>query len=190
MSEKDDCKTVRDAPRSSSSTKSAASEAVRRAAAKFRERLLQRNKCNKGSLRDKIKSAVRENNNNFNDEVQRSSPLSNTNKRGRNKGEGAQTTRDKVTADKRDKKKGKNYPTPRSAREPKVLTEEEIEEVRRRRRVHDTKVGGRGVKGGFKFRKFDRLGSQPGRRRMDRIYSVDDSDEENERELAFGYGNC
>ena len=88
MSEKDDCKTVRDAPRSSSSTKSAASEAVRRGAAKFRERLLQRNKCDKGSLRDKIKSAVRENNNNFNDEVQRSSPLSNTNKRGRNKGEG------------------------------------------------------------------------------------------------------
>ena len=71
-----------------------------------------------------------------------------------------------------------------------MLTEEEIEEVRRRRGVHDTKVGGRSVKGGFKFRKFDRLGSQPGRRRMDRTYSVDDSDEENERELAFGYGNC
>ena len=88
MSDKDDSKTDRDAPRSSSSTKSASSEAVRRCAAKFRERLLQRNKCDKGSLRDKIKSAVRENNNNFNDEVQRSSPLSNTNKRGRNKGEG------------------------------------------------------------------------------------------------------
>ena len=177
MSEKDDCKTDRDTPRSSSSTKSAASEAVRRGAAKFRERL-QRNKCNKESLRDQMKSAVKENDNNFKDEVQSSS------------NKGAKTTRDKVTAAKRDKKKGKNYPTPRSAREPKVLTEEEIEEGRRRRRVHDTKPGGRSVKGGFKFRKFDRLGSQPGRRRMDRIYSVDDSDEENERELAFGYGNC
>ena len=105
MSEKDDCKTDRDTPRSSS-TKSAASEAVRRGAAKFRERL-QRNKCNKESLRDQMKSAVKENDNNFKDEVQSSS------------NKGAKTTRDKVTAAKRDKKKGKNYPTPRSAESPR-----------------------------------------------------------------------
>ena len=68
-----------------------------------------------------------------------------------------------------------------------MLTEDQITEVLRRRKVYDTKVGGRSVKGGFQFRKPPLLGSDNGRRRMDRIYSVDDSDEEDEREGAYGY---
>ena len=70
------------------------------------------------------------------------------------------------------------------------MTEDEIGEVMKRRMVYDTKVGGRSAGGGFKFRKPPRLGSDSGRRRrMDRIYSADDSDEEDEREGAYGYGN-
>ena len=189
MPEKEDC-----SARSFSST-AAESETVQRGAARFREKL-QRLRCakSKASLRDKIKSAVKLSKNKVTDKVQSSSPTRSSgnkmNKQSRDTGEAHKKAHGNgVTESKRDKDKGKNYPTPRSAREPRELTEEEMEEVRRRRRVHDTKVGGRSVKGGFKFRKFDRLGSQPGRRRMDRIYSVEDSDEESERELAFGYGN-
>ena len=183
MSEKDSDK--RDEPKCAvqkASSSSANSETVKRGAAKFRAKL-QKRKGGKGSLRDQIMSALKVNS--LKDEVQsEKSTTRNTNR----------SPEDRKTHNKspqvKGKGKGKNYPIPRSAREPKVLTEDEIGEVMKRRMVYDTKVGGRSARGGFKFRKPPRLGSDPGRRRrMDRIYSADDSDEEDEREGAYGYGN-
>ena len=185
MSEKDN---VKQKPSSSSS---ATSETVLRGAAKFREKMQQR-KGAKSSLRAKIKSAVKVNNNNFEDKVQ-----SVKTQEGDSHSHRSHDTRRHLKKKARKfivpetnnvKPKGKNYPTPKSSREPKMLNEDQITEVLRRRKVYDTKVGGRSVKGGFQFRKPPRLGSDNGRRRMDRIYSVDDSDEEDEREGAYGYG--
>ena len=182
MSEKDN---VKQKPSSSSS---ATSETVLRGAAKFREKMQQR-KGAKSSLRAKIKSALKVNNNNFEDKVQSVK----TQERNSNGSHDARHSTKKarkfiVPETNNVKPKGKNYPTPKSSREPKMLTEDQINEVLRRRKVYDTKVGGRSAKGGFQFRKPPRLGSDNGRRRMDRIYSVDDSDEEDEREGAYGYG--
>ena len=184
MSEKDSDK--RDEPKCAvqkASSSSATSETVKRGAAKFRAKL-QKRKGGKGSLRDQISSAVKFNYN-LKDEIQSVKGTTRNNNR---------SPEDRKTQNKsprvKGKGKGKNYPTPRSAREPKELTEDEIGEVMKRRMVYDTKVGGRSAGGGFKFRKPPRLGSDPGRRRrMDRIYSADDSDEEDEREGAYGYGN-
>ena len=183
MSEKDN---VKQKPSSSSS---AASETVLRGAAKFREKMQQR-KGVKGSLRSKIKSAVKVNNNNFEDKVQ-SVKTPDRNSNGSHDARHTKKKAQRFTVPETNsvKPKGKNYPTPKSSREPKMLTEDQINEVMRRRIVYDTKVGGRSAKGGFKFRKPPRLGSDNGRRRrMDRIYSADDSDEEDEREGAYGYG--
>ena len=170
---------------------SAVSDTVQKAAANFRKKM-QKNqrKGAKGSLRDQIrKSAVKVNNNNFKDQVKSQERTITS------RSHDAQQTKKKaqrfnVAQSNEVKPKGTNYPTPKSAREPKMLTEDEIDEIRKRRLVFDTKVGGRSAKGGFQFRKPPRLGSDNGRkRRMDRIYSVDDSDEEDEREGAYGYGN-
>ena len=169
---------------------SAASDTVLKAAANFREKMQKsQRKGAKGSLRDQIrKSAVKVNNNNFKDQVK-------SQEKTITRSHDAQQTKKKVqrfnvAQSNEVKPKGKNYPTPKSAREPKMLTEDKIDEIRKRRLVFDTKVGGRSAKGGFQFRKPPRLGSDNGRkRRMDRIYSVDDSDEEDEREGAYGYGN-
>ena len=191
MSEKDNDKRDElncDVQEPSSSTSAAASETVKRGAAKFRAKL-QKRKRGKGSLRDQIKSALKVNNN-LKDEVQsvKSTKRNNNGSREDRKTQN-KSPRVKVTESKKDKGKGKNYPTPRSSREPKELTEDEIDRVMKRRMVRDTKVGGRSAGGGFKFRKPPQLGSDPGRRRrMDRIYSADDSDEEDEREGAYGYG--
>ena len=192
MSEKDSDK--RDEPKCdvqkpSSSSSSAASETVKRGAAKFRAKL-QKRKGGKGSLRDQISSAVKFNNN-LKDEIQSvKGTTRNNNRSPEDRKTQNKSSRVKVSESNKFKGKGKNYPTPRSAREPKELTEDEIGEVMKRRMVYDTKVGGRSAGGGFKFRKPPRLGSDSGRRRrMDRIYSANDSDEEDEREGAYGYGN-
>ena len=173
---------------------SAASDTVLKAAANFRKKMQKNQKKGaKGSLRDQIRKSasavkVNDNNNIFKDQV-KSQEKNNT------RGHDAQQTkknaqRFNVEKSNEVKPKGKNYPTPKSAREPKMLTEDKIDEIRKRRLVFDTKVGGRSAKGGFQFRKPPRLGSDNGRkRRMDRIYSADDSDEEDEREGAYGYGN-
>ena len=191
MSEKDNAKRAEskcDVQKASSSTSAATSETVRRGAAKFRAKFqLQKRNSGKGSLRDQIMSAVKANNN-LKDEVQ---SVKST-KRNNNRSPEDRKTQNKsprVKVSESNKGKGKTYPTPRSAREPKVLTDVEIDKVMKRRMVYDTKVGGRSAGGGFKFRKPPRLGSDTGRRRrMDRIYSADDSDEEDEREGAYGYG--
>ena len=185
MSEKDNVK-VKQKP------SSAVSDTVLRGAANFRKKMQQR-KGVKGSLRDQIRKSasavkVNANNNIFKDQVK-------SQERNNTRSHDAQQTKKKaqrfnVEKSNEVKPKGKNYPTPKSAREPKNLTEDEIDEIRKRRLVFDTKVGGRSAKGGFQFRKPPRLGSDNGRkRRLDRIYSVDDSDEEEEREGAYGYGN-
>lgn len=178
MSEKDNVK---------KKPSSAASDTVMRGVARFREKMQPKRKGAKGSLRDQIKkSAVKVNNNIFKDQVQSVK----SQERNVNRSHDAPQTKKKAAESNTLKPKGKNYPTPKSAREPKMLTEDEIDKIRKRRLVFDTKVGGRSAKGGFQFRKPPRLGSDNGRkRRLDRIYSADDSDEEDEREGAYGYGN-
>ena len=169
---------------------SPASDSVKRGAAKFREKLQRKKSVNiKGSLRNQIQAAVKVNNNNFKDQDQsvKSSDFSNSSHEAKKTQRKIQWVN--VTELNKSNEKGKNYPTPRSLRDPKILTEDEIDEVMRRRMVFDSKVGGRSAKGGFKFRKPPRLGSDFSRRRIDRIHSAYDSDDEDERDGAYGYGN-
>ena len=72
--------------------------------------------------------------------------------------------------------KGKSY----KSKDDRKLKIHNPDKIYKKKFVLDSKIGGRNTKTAFGFRKYDHHGSDVFKKRADRIYSVEDSDEERE----------